>query len=196
MGLVKSRPVAGKSGEGRRNAKRVQQAGSAELPRAPAEAASAQLFASSLTPDGFLALRQAILDGEVDLADAAVADGIIGWFEGCDAAGRTRAVDSLMALSVDLSPVLTRLLQHANPSLRLVGVSLLEFRRNPDVEQHLLALMERDADVRVCGAALDLLCELGTEAALEPLERLKARFASEAYIQFAVALATARIREI
>jgi hypothetical protein len=57
-------------------------------------------------------------------------------------------------------------------------------------------VVEQETDVQVCGAALDLLCEDGTEAALEPLERLKLRFASEAYIQFAVALALQRIRGI
>jgi hypothetical protein len=37
---------------------------------------------------------------------------------------------------------------------------------------------------------------VGSEAAVEPLLRLKVRFASEAYIQFAVDLALKRIRGI
>jgi tRNA A37 threonylcarbamoyladenosine synthetase subunit TsaC/SUA5/YrdC len=43
---------------------------------------------------------------------------------------------------------------------------------------------------------LDLLCEVGTEAAVDPLVRLKARFSAEPYIQFAANLALKRIREI
>jgi len=37
---------------------------------------------------------------------------------------------------------------------------------------------------------------VGTEAAIEPLLRLKARFPSEDYIQFASDLALKRIREV
>jgi tRNA A37 threonylcarbamoyladenosine synthetase subunit TsaC/SUA5/YrdC len=50
--------------------------------------------------------------------------------------------------------------------------------------------------VNVCATAVDLLCEVGTEAAIDPLVRLKARFASEPYIQFAADLALKRIREV
>jgi hypothetical protein len=50
--------------------------------------------------------------------------------------------------------------------------------------------------VNVCATALDLLCEVGTEAALEPLTILKERFHQDAYIQFAAELALKRIREI
>jgi len=42
---------------------------------------------------------------------------------------------------------------------------------------------------------VDLLCEVGTEAAIDSLVRLKARFAAEAYIQFAADLALKRIGE-
>jgi len=42
---------------------------------------------------------------------------------------------------------------------------------------------------------VDLLCGAATEASVDALVRLKARFASEAYIQFAADLALKRIRE-
>jgi hypothetical protein len=60
----------------------------------------------------------------------------------------------------------------------------------------LIGVIERDTNVNVCATAVDLLCEVGTEAALEPILRLKVRFASEAYIQFAADLALKRIRGV
>ena len=51
---------------------------------------------------------------------------------------------------------------------------------HPEVERWLIEVIERDAHVNVCATAVDLLCEVGTEAAIEPLLRLKARFAPEA----------------
>jgi hypothetical protein len=64
------------------------------------------------------------------------------------------------------------------------------------VEQWLIEVIERDTHVNVCATAVDLLCEVGTEAAIDPLLHLKARFAHEAYIQFAADLALKRVREI
>jgi tRNA A37 threonylcarbamoyladenosine synthetase subunit TsaC/SUA5/YrdC len=60
----------------------------------------------------------------------------------------------------------------------------------------LIEVIERDAHVNVCATAVDLLCEVGTEAAIDPLLQLKARFIREPYIQFAADLALKRIREI
>jgi tRNA A37 threonylcarbamoyladenosine synthetase subunit TsaC/SUA5/YrdC len=50
--------------------------------------------------------------------------------------------------------------------------------------------------VNVCATAVDLLCEVGAKASMDPLFRLKTRFAHEPYIQFAADLALKRIREI
>ena len=63
------------------------------------------------------------------------------------------------------------------------------------MEQWLIKVIERDAHVNVCATAVDLLCEVGTEAAINPLLDLKARFVTDAYIQFASDLALKRIRE-
>jgi len=49
--------------------------------------------------------------------------------------------------------------------------------------------------VNVCATAVDLLGEVGSEAAHEPLGRLKVRYADEPYIQFAADLALKRITE-
>jgi len=195
MGLVRTRTLASK-GANRVAAVNVDlnascAPGSCLLP----DVAPQQILGASLEHNGFLTLRQAILDGQLDLGDPAMLEEMVRWFEGCDAAARAHAAESLKALSLDLLPLLTRLLAHPDPHLRLFGVGLLEFRRDPDVERQLIAVLERDADLRVSAAALDLLCEVATKEAIEPLERLKARFASEAYVQFAVTLAIKRIRE-
>jgi len=52
-----------------------------------------------------------------------------------------------------------------------------------------------DDHVNVCGSAVDLLGEVGSNAALQSLQRLKERFAAEPYIQFAADLAIKRIQE-
>jgi hypothetical protein len=47
--------------------------------------------------------------------------------------------------------------------------------------------------LNVCATAVDLLGEVGSGAAREPLLRLKTRYADEPYIQFAADLALKRI---
>jgi HEAT repeat protein len=91
---------------------------------------------------------------------------------------------------------LKSLLSDLDPDLRIFAVNILESRCDPNVEQMLIGVIEQDINVNVCATAIDLLCELGTEAALDPILRLKKRFPSEAYLQFAADLALKRIRGI
>ena len=72
----------------------------------------------------------------------------------------------------------------------------MESMVHPDVERWLIEVIETDSHINVCATAVDLLCEVGTEAAIDPLVRLQARFVSEPYIQFAAELALKRVREI
>jgi hypothetical protein len=88
------------------------------------------------------------------------------------------------------------LLSDPDPDVRIFVVNILNSEHYPDVEQWLIEVIERDAHVNVCATAVDLLCEVGTEASIDPLLHLKARFAHEAYIQFAANLALKRIRGI
>jgi tRNA A37 threonylcarbamoyladenosine synthetase subunit TsaC/SUA5/YrdC len=67
--------------------------------------------------------------------------------------------------------------------------------RHPDVEKWLAEVIENDPHVNVCATAVDLLGEVGSQAALESLRKLKSRFANEPYIQFAADLAIKRILE-
>jgi hypothetical protein len=80
--------------------------------------------------------------------------------------------------------------------VRIFVVNILDSERHPEAESWLIEVIERDTHVNVCATAVDLLCEVGTEAAIDPLVQLKERFRSEAYIQFAADLALKRIREV
>jgi len=62
-----------------------------------------------------------------------------------------------------------------------------------DVESWLIDVIENDLQVKVCATAVDLLCEIATEASIDPLIRLKARFASEPYLNYAASLALDRV---
>jgi hypothetical protein len=96
----------------------------------------------------------------------------------------------------EIDPVLKSLLADPDPDVRIFVVNILDSQRHPDVESWLNKVIEQDSHVNVCATAVDILCEVATEAAVEPLLLLKARFGGEPYIQFAADLALKRIRGV
>jgi len=163
--------------------------------------ASATLLVEQLPRETAISVRRAILDTLMRLDAPAAIRGLTDYLRCEHVALRNEVIEVLRALGARgdrgsaMAPVLTTLLADPDPDLRIFAVNILESVRHPHVEQWLIDAIERDQQVNVCAAALDLLCKMGTEAATEPLLRLKARFPSEAYIQFAADLALQRIRE-
>jgi HEAT repeat protein len=142
------------------------------------------------------AVREAILHALLRLNDPSVAVGLAECLRSEDAALRNEAIEAMKRLGSDRAPLLRSLLGDPDPDVRIFAVNILDSERYPEVENWLIEVIERDPHVNVCATAADVLCEVGTEAAIDPLLRLQARFASEAYIQFAASLALKRIREI
>ena len=84
-------------------------------------------------------------------------------------------------------------LDDSDADVRIFAVNILESLRHPQVEDWLLGVVENDAHVNVCAAAVDLLGEVGTRRAAPALQRLRQRFDSEPYIQFAAGVALKRL---
>jgi HEAT repeat protein len=142
------------------------------------------------------AVREAILTALIHLNDPSAVGGLVDCLRSGDASLRNEVIETFKQMGDKMAPVLRSLLLDPDADVRIFVVNILEFEQNPAVESWLIEVIERDAHVNVCATALDLLCEVGTEAALDPLARLKARFPSEPYIQFAADLALKRIREV
>ena len=147
-------------------------------------------------------VRAAILTALIRLDEPPAIAGLANLLRTQDPALRNEAIEALRELAGGadragaVPPVLAVLLADPDPDLRVFAVNILEAARYPDVERWLIDVIDKDPHVNVCATALDLLCEVGTEAALEPVARLKTRFSGEAYIQFAAGLAIQRIRPI
>jgi HEAT repeat protein len=142
------------------------------------------------------AVREAILNSLLRLHDPSIAIGLADCLRSEDVALRNDVIEAFKQLGNDAAPILHSLLTDPDPDVRIFAVNILNSEHYPDAEHWLIEVIERDAHVNVCASAVDLLCEVGTEVAIDPLQHLKARFAHEAYIQFAADLALKRIREI
>jgi HEAT repeat protein len=152
-------------------------------------------LANRLKQEVDVAVREAILDTLAKLKEPSAINELVACLHSQDPALRNEAIETLKNIPLDLSATLKSLLSDPDADIRIFAVNILESRCEPEVERWLIDVIEQDENMNVCATAADLLCEVGTEAALDPLMRLKERFASEAYIQFASDLALKRIRE-
>lgn len=207
MALVKQKPVKlrelGEPQPGRslnELAAALENADAAGRRRAAREIAqcpdAAALLVSHLKVEQDAAVREVILTTLLRLNDGTAVSGLADCLRSEDAALRNEVIETFKQLGSELAPILRSLLADPDPDVRIFTVNILDSERHPEVEGWLIEVIERDAHVNVCATAVDLLCEVGTEAATDPLLRLKARFQSEPYIQFAADLALERIRGV
>jgi HEAT repeat protein len=157
---------------------------------------AAAALVSRLKREKNTAVREAILNTLLRLHDPLIGRGLADCLRSEDAALRNDVIEVFRQLGDEVAPILRPLLVDFDPDVRIFVVNILNSERHSDVERWLIEVIERDTHLNVCATAVDLLCEVGTEAAINPLRHLKARFAHEPYIQFAADLALKRIREI
>jgi len=155
-------------------------------------AASAALV-RRLSREDDISVREVILTTLTSLGDEVAVTGLVECLRSENASLRNEAIEAMKQLPDEVSIIMRGLLLDADPDVRIFAVNILESLRHPDVESWLITVIEQDPLLNVCATAVDLLGEVGTAAAREPLKRLNQRFPGEPYIQFATNLALKRI---
>lgn len=140
-----------------------------------------------------VSVREVILTTLTRLADPAAVNGLAACLRSEDAGLRNEAIEAMKSMPAAVAPIMRGLLADRDPDVRILAINVLESLRHPDVEAWLIGVIEDEPMVNVCGAAVDLLSEVGSIASRDALERLEARFAADPYILFAVNLALKRI---
>jgi HEAT repeat protein len=157
---------------------------------------AADALVTRLKKEQEVAVREVILTTLIRLDDVSALGGLVECLRSEDAALRNEVIEAMKLLPREVASIMHSLLADLDPDVRIFAVNVLESLRHPDVETWLIQAIETDSEVNVCAAALDLLSEVATAKAVEPLVRLKVRFAEEPYIQFAADLALQRIRGV
>ena len=142
-----------------------------------------------------VSVREVILTTLTSLGDDVAVAGLVECLRSEDVSLRNEAIEAMKQLPDKVAPIMRGLLSDADPDVRIFAVNILESLRHPEVESWLMEVIDSDPELNVCATAVDLLGEVGSTAAQEPLLRLKARYADEPYIQFATDLALKRIAE-
>ncbi len=142
-----------------------------------------------------VSVREVILTTLTSLGDEVAVAGLVDCLRSEGVALRNEAIEAMKQLPDAVAPIMRGLLADESPDVRIFAVNILESLRHPQVEVWLIEVIEHDPHLNVCATAVDLLGEVGSLAAREPLLRLKARYANEPYIQFATDLALKRITQ-
>lgn len=154
----------------------------------------AQDLAQCLASEADLARRADHLSALVALENIAATEALAGLLSHADPAVRACGVEGLRRMPSCLShPAIEKLLADPSPDIRIRALDAIEREPDKAVERWLIDLLARESDENVCGVVLDLLAEVGTQAALPVIRAARLRFANELFIAFAADLALAQI---
>lgn len=155
--------------------------------------AAAEALCDAFGAEKDIPTREALAVAIMRTGTGIVAEKLMPLLSSENAALRNTVIEILQALPGEVAPHMEQLLDHPDSDVRIFAVNILEALRHPKVEDWLIAVIATDRHPNVVGTALDLLGEVGTEAAIPELKRISARFAGEPYLQFAASNAIKRI---
>jgi len=138
-------------------------------------------------------VREAMLTSLARIGSDESVEGLLSLLRSDDANSRTGALDALRSMTGLQRDLLPRLLQDADNDVRILSCELVRALPSDEATDHLCALLTRERDVNVCAAAIDVLAEVGTAAALPVLQHCGERFRETPFLAFAIEVATDRI---
>ena len=139
------------------------------------------------------AVREALFTSLNTLANTSAAQALLPLLRSDDAHLRNGAIETLAAMPHLTAPCMEQLLRDPDPDVRILSVNLLGELRHKQVPQWLLQVLEQEQELNVVASAVDLLVELGDHQHVAALQQVRARFADDAYLSFAVDMALQHI---
>jgi HEAT repeat protein len=156
------------------------------------EAAAAALGAQ-LQVERDASVREAAFISLASMAGDAAAGALLPLLRSEDAALRNGAIESLAGMPQAVTPRIAALLADADPDVRLFSVNLLGDLRHAQVLPWLLQVLQREVEVNVVAAAIEVLAEVGQPENVPALLAARQRFARHPFIGFAADMAIERI---
>ncbi|MGB1092390.1 MAG: HEAT repeat domain-containing protein, partial [Oceanobacter sp.] len=130
---------------------------------------ASELLLTQLKQETSSSVRQVILTSLTHIGDQIAVQGLANCLRLEDAALRNEAIEAMKQLPDQVAQVVPELLRDEDPDVRIFTVNILESLCHQDVEDWLIEVLEQDDHLNVINTAIDLLGEVGTEAAVEAL---------------------------
>jgi len=127
------------------------------------------------------------------VGDNASVAALLPYMRSQDASVRSSAIEALQAMPDTIQPFMARLFQDDDTDVRILASELARNLPADDATRILCALLQDEQHPNVCAAAIDVLAEVGTSAAVPVLRACAQRFSQMPFLPFAVSLAIARI---
>ena len=161
-----------------------------QLAKDPSAAAR---LASALATETDPRVREALFTSLAHIRTPAAVTAVLSHIRSPEAAVRAAALDALNAMPEAVESRLAGLLADPDPDVRLLACDIVRRLPGPVASRYLCTLLEREPLANVCGAAIEVLCEVGDETALPYLARCAERFASEPFLVFSIEIASNRL---
>jgi HEAT repeat protein len=153
----------------------------------------APALAAALPQETDSRVREAMFTSLARIGTRESLAGIIPMLRCNDAALRTGALDALRSSVLAKHELLPQLLNDPDVDVRILSCELARGLASEQAHRSLCALLAREGEVNVCAAAIEVLAEVGSPAALPVLAQCAQRFSHVPFITFAIKLATDRI---
>lgn len=150
------------------------------------DASTVPMLASALRAPQAPEVREAIFTSLVLIRTPDAAAALAAVIRSDDAQLRTGALDALGAMPDLAQPLLPALLSDPDPDVRLLSCELVRPLDPRTGTQLLCNMLDGEQQANVCGAAVDVLSEIGLDSAVDVLRRCAVRFADDPYLGFAI----------
>ncbi|RVT87562.1 HEAT repeat domain-containing protein [Inhella crocodyli] len=110
-----------------------------------------------------------------------------------DVSLRNGAIEALSGMPEWVAPHILQMLEDADPDVRVFTVNMMSDLRHAQVPDWLHRVLLHEPHVNVVAAALDVLAEVGRAQDLAAIERVRARFPDDPFIDFAATMAAQQI---
>jgi len=151
-----------------------------------ADPSSVPDLATALASETALQVREAIFTSLLLIRTEASARATAEFIRSEDAGLRSGALDALAAMPEFAEQLLPSLLADQDPDVRILSCELARSVPPDAATRALGVLLQAETEVNVCGAAVEMLAEVGTADAIAPLNACKLRFPGEAFLGFAI----------
>lgn len=154
---------------------------------------AAAVLGAALAREADTTVREALFTSLAAMPGPQAADALVSLLRSEDAHLRNGAIESLAGMPDQAGERLQALLGDGDPDVRLFAVNLLTDLRHPQVPRWLEQVLATEPEVNVVAAAVDVLAEVGAPSQLAALRAAARRFPDDAFLGFAVDVATARL---
>ena len=153
----------------------------------------AEVLASGLRTETDPNVREAMFTSLARIGTTASANLLLPLLRCDEAQLRTGALDALRMMPAAVHEILPALLQDRDQDVRILSCELARILPSDEATKLLCAVLADEQQVNVCAAAVEVLTEVGSPAALPFLAECGRRFRGAPFLGFAIGIATQRI---